>query len=1178
MGHCASKQIPDDTTKANEEQQGEEDSGVLLACHQKFKRRGGKEGKKDTKTQSDSSRRSAQKEKKEASGVRKRGKKNDQLEKSTEEMGIFQSKAPTKDAKKSLQHEPVQLTITVQNKPLNGSLDFKIEKSKDKQDSITSSYPATKNDKKLQNETMTNHGKDILSNTSQGAINGINYPLVVKNAEKNVVTSEKSLKQSKIVDIGDENCHIGLISDSAKTVDTKVETSKENNITNSIEEEYKMRYTVDDARIGINLKSLPQRDYIKEETYLTIEEKVVCEEYDDGMRVTKTIITEIPETQKESKIDKTENFKNILDTKLNIQEFADEMSSSVLQSAFEKSTHISEETSKFILNKEMDKMKFEKRPRDICKFKMFVLNKYAERLLAKTMKTSVNDAIPELKQKAIFSTIYANSLANGIINEVLQQNMQQTKNTTINNIDSNENTKNFTIDVDSNFSDLISDKQLDSFANELVEILLNNDTLTKEIKVLQSETDRVHDVSDNISKKIINMTFQDLENKNFQEPISVEHDKKDEQLYNGTHTDEQIDADLPEKEVTETPKIILNDVVNKEMTLSVSTSGDLKVIDTDENQNNIDDDTDGSCSKVILRKKTAPATDRPLSGFAEKLAELLAEEDDLDFLDSDEELQESLEKIKTNFGPKRKISIEVNNMQRRFSEKEICDYHSTNLKSKVAVKLRNKQNKFKGDRPMSLYEQDMLADILNDEDDDEEEENDDEIKSNEEYSDEETEEEEDDVLEDEILPVKETAVLLENTIPFTPVTLNFSVTNDYEVQLDEVTRGPRKISMAALGTGKPPSLQRAVVIDTGCGAIKAGFCGDVKPQCYCPSVIGVPRRFSQDVSKMKKAYYVGDEAWPMAGMLQIEHPIKQNITNWPDVTNMIEYVLEHELKVNDNQHPVLMTEMGLTSKKHRERLSEVMFETFGVPAFFLANQSSLAMYSMGMMSGICLNSGFYNTQATAIYEGHSIPHGTIQLDIGGDHVTNQLGRALLANQGIGFNTSSEKLVLNSMKQSLCYVAEDAKIEQESYKTKLDKYEMYTLPDGQEIELGAERCLATEILFDPQMLGLHQPNTAELIEQSIKSMDVELHSLLSQNVLVTGGNSKLSGYGSRLEKELLQLLRDAEHDICINYADDPLLSSWIGGSILSSISVFRDQWVTIDQYAEQGAKVVHTVCF
>ena len=100
-----------------------------------------------------------------------------------------------------------------------------------------------------------------------------------------------------------------------------------------------------------------------------------------------------------------------------------------------------------------------------------------------------------------------------------------------------------------------------------------------------------------------------------------------------------------------------------------------------------------------------------------------------------------------------------------------------------------------------------------------------------------------------------------------------------------------------------------------------------------------------------------------------------------------------------------------------------MFETFGVPAFYLANQASLALYSMGMTSGICLNSGFSCTQSVPVYEGHCIPHGTVQLDIGGDHVTKHLGRMLLGSQGQVFNSSSEKLVLNSMKQSLCYIAQ-----------------------------------------------------------------------------------------------------------------------------------------------------------
>ena len=91
------------------------------------------------------------------------------------------------------------------------------------------------------------------------------------------------------------------------------------------------------------------------------------------------------------------------------------------------------------------------------------------------------------------------------------------------------------------------------------------------------------------------------------------------------------------------------------------------------------------------------------------------------------------------------------------------------------------------------------------------------------------------------------------------------------------------------------------------------------------------------------------------------------------------------------------------------------------------------------------------------------------------------------------------------------------------------------------------------------------------------MNVDLLPLLSQNILVTGGNTKLSGYDARLEQELLQIV-DPKTAITMKYADDPILATWIGGSIMSSISTFRDQWITIDQYAEQGSKLVHMVCF
>lgn len=47
------------------------------------------------------------------------------------------------------------------------------------------------------------------------------------------------------------------------------------------------------------------------------------------------------------------------------------------------------------------------------------------------------------------------------------------------------------------------------------------------------------------------------------------------------------------------------------------------------------------------------------------------------------------------------------------------------------------------------------------------------------------------------------------------------------------------------------------------------------------------------------------------------------------------------------------------------------------------------------------------------------------------------------------------------------------------------FQTFTLPDGQEIELGTERFIAPEILFDPNMIGLNQPSIAELVPESLQ---------------------------------------------------------------------------------------------
>ena len=51
--------------------------------------------------------------------------------------------------------------------------------------------------------------------------------------------------------------------------------------------------------------------------------------------------------------------------------------------------------------------------------------------------------------------------------------------------------------------------------------------------------------------------------------------------------------------------------------------------------------------------------------------------------------------------------------------------------------------------------------------------------------------------------------------------------------------------------------------------------------------------------------------------------MKPEVTNWSDVYSLLEYVIEETLQVNVRDHPILLTEIGLMPKKHREKITEV---------------------------------------------------------------------------------------------------------------------------------------------------------------------------------------------------------------------------------------------------------------
>jgi len=308
-----------------------------------------------------------------------------------------------------------------------------------------------------------------------------------------------------------------------------------------------------------------------------------------------------------------------------------------------------------------------------------------------------------------------------------------------------------------------------------------------------------------------------------------------------------------------------------------------------------------------------------------------------------------------------------------------------------------------------------------------------------------------------------------------------------------------------------------IIIDIGSAYVKVGFSGEPGPRFVFPCITGTEKYKSVMVDVNARSIYVGNDVSRMRGVLKINHPIQRGeITDWDSYYEILNYIFYSLLRIDDlTNYPIFYCEAPFIHAETKEYIARLFLETHRVKSLMMMQTPILSLFSVGLTTGLVIESGDGLSWVVPIINGQIIQHAVQKLNLAGTDVNQNL-KNLFMREGVNITSSAVYEIIKEIKEKNCYFILDPNDPPKST-------EMFSvpMPDGSAININNSILYqAPEVLFNPGVIGHGNViSLPQAVISCLQAVDNGYWSELLSHIVFSGGNLSYSGFVDRFELEL-----------------------------------------------------------